>query len=745
MTRHIPLPAEAQNRMARPNPATAGQSTITFKDIKRIILSRMLLIFLITTFMTAASVGLWYYLKLHYPRFESVGSIVCKMPAVPGMGNIMERTDILEMETHTQANAMNNKGFLTSVLEDINVQNTQWFQKRKLDKRMKDIEDHFRASPVRTTKLVRISMQAETPEEAKIIVDAARAVFQREKQKEATDHLNAQYEAINNELDKTIALVKATRTELEILGSDADIKAAGWMSGQTTIQSQMIIMAREKLHQQALLSETEAGLSQLQESQRLLGYSITVQQAVENDSLIMSFNNQITELDQLEKQLLERSGPEHREVKDIRNRKETAEKQLEERRNELLDRYSKQQIQGLELQVESLKDQLNKVSEELKSLNFKQENLDKKKREYENKKIDLDELILRKNKQNEEIRAIQQLLNDPSRLRVTFLPEGQGTRPLPSDISFPKLGIFLPAGIILGLMLSIGLAFLLEFVDDSIKSPAEVMRYLRVPMLGMIPEHDPSDARGVCIEKIASTQSHALISEYYRQMKTNLLFSGPSGELKTILVTSSSAGCGKTTTASNLGITFAAAGKRVLLVDANFRRPALSRLYPSPEANQGLSNLLVGQVQASEAIYASGIANMDVIQSGPLPPNPSDLLNSQRMRDFLDGQRQKYDYVIIDGPPALVVIDSRVISSLVDGTVVVVNANQNSRGMVQRMNRELKTESGKILGILLNSVKSRKGGYFAKTSQSYYDYIGEEASAMTALPATRENGKEPPR
>ncbi|MCF7956763.1 MAG: CpsD/CapB family tyrosine-protein kinase, partial [Phycisphaerae bacterium] len=211
--------------------------------------------------------------------------------------------------------------------------------------------------------------------------------------------------------------------------------------------------------------------------------------------------------------------------------------------------------------------------------------------------------------------------------------------------------------------------------------------------------------------------------------KTNLTLSGSGTDQKTLLVTSGNPGDGKTTVAVNTAYAFAAEGKRVLLIDTNFRKPSTTVLFGRRKSDGselehpdfGLSNYLMDQCDKGSVIRSSDHEKLDIIDSGPLPLNPSELLASDRMVDIIKTVREKYDYVIIDGPP-LLVSESKILASEVDGTILVFNAEQTSRGAAQRALRELKEVNANVLGTVLVGVKSMKGGYFHEKHDTYKRY-----------------------
>ncbi|MHC4750986.1 MAG: CpsD/CapB family tyrosine-protein kinase [Planctomycetota bacterium] len=199
--------------------------------------------------------------------------------------------------------------------------------------------------------------------------------------------------------------------------------------------------------------------------------------------------------------------------------------------------------------------------------------------------------------------------------------------------------------------------------------------------------------------------------------------------MKTLLVSSGMVGDGKTSVAVNLATTFVATDKKVLLIDANFRQPNLQSLFPKVETDDlaehfdfGLSSVLTHQCTSGEAIRSSGIEGLDIIDCGPLPANPAELLGSLRMEELLKEQRKNYDYVIVDGPPVLLVSDAKVLAGLVDATILVFNAAATSRGAAQRTIHELKVVNARVIGCVLFAARAIKGGYFQEQFKSYRRY-----------------------
>jgi capsular exopolysaccharide synthesis family protein len=261
-----------------------------------------------------------------------------------------------------------------------------------------------------------------------------------------------------------------------------------------------------------------------------------------------------------------------------------------------------------------------------------------------------------------------------------------------------------------------------------VRTPRDVSRYLHIPILGVIPDADEDEqVWDVDLCHVVRQAPYSIISESYRRLRTNLKLSGPAESLKVLLVASGMAGDGKTSVAVNLATTFVAENKKVLLIDANFWQPALYTIFPkeaveAKQAEFGLSTLLVGRCGYHEVIRPSGVEGLSIIDSGPLPSNPAELLGGTQMKQMVEQQRENYDYIIIDGPPILLVSVAKILAKLVDGTVLVFNAAATRRGAAQRTISELKEVDAAVIGCVLLGVRAMKGGYFQEQFRSYQEY-----------------------
>ncbi|SHG02989.1 CpsD/CapB family tyrosine-protein kinase [Ornithinibacillus halophilus] len=210
---------------------------------------------------------------------------------------------------------------------------------------------------------------------------------------------------------------------------------------------------------------------------------------------------------------------------------------------------------------------------------------------------------------------------------------------------------------------------------------------------------------------IAKLSPKSVIAEQYRTLRTNIEFSSVDEKLQTILVTSAGPGEGKTSTISNLAVVYAQQGKKVLLVDADLRKPAVHYTFRIDNIN-GLSNILVGDMSVAEAVNDGGVPGLDVISSGPIPPNPSELLGSNKMKKFLDLVKGNYDIVLIDTPPVIAVTDAQILANHCDGAILVVRSKHAEYEAVNKAIDLIKPAKAKLLGTVLNDRDKKESNHY---------------------------------
>ncbi len=280
---------------------------------------------------------------------------------------------------------------------------------------------------------------------------------------------------------------------------------------------------------------------------------------------------------------------------------------------------------------------------------------------------------------------------------------------------------------LLSLVSGIGLAFLLDYLDDSIKSSDDVGRYLGLPTLALIPYQSATDKRKLSLASgngngngsvalIALEDNRSAVAEAYRHLRTSLLFSSAGRPPQTILITSSQPAEGKTTTAINTAITLAQSGADVVIVDCDLRRPRLHSHF-NLENSTGLTNYLSGDRNTENLLKPfPNLPTLKIVTSGPIPPNPAELLSSNEMKNLLQFLKGNFQHIIIDSPPAISFTDAAILSTLVDGVVLVAMAGKSSIHLMRRFKQRLSNIGARIYGVVLNGIKSNSVEY------GYYGY-----------------------
>jgi polysaccharide biosynthesis transport protein len=311
----------------------------------------------------------------------------------------------------------------------------------------------------------------------------------------------------------------------------------------------------------------------------------------------------------------------------------------------------------------------------------------------------------------------------------------------------PQRGRNILVALLVSLAAGVGLAFLLDYLDDSVKTSDDIGRNLGLPTLALIPHYFGSEKKrlrlaaangngngnGASTGLITIEERHSPMAEAYRHLRTSLLFSSAGKPPQSILITSSQPSEGKTTTAINTAVTLAQSDAEVVIVDCDLRRPRLHS-YFDLENTQGLTNYLSGERNTENLIKACrDLPKLKVITSGPIPPNPAELLSSNEMKNLLQFLRGRYKHVIIDSPPAISFTDAAILSTQVDGVVLVAMAGKSSIHLMRRFKHRLANLGARIYGVVLNGIKAGSMEYEYYGS-AYYDYYSKsEADDATPI------------
>jgi succinoglycan biosynthesis transport protein ExoP len=289
----------------------------------------------------------------------------------------------------------------------------------------------------------------------------------------------------------------------------------------------------------------------------------------------------------------------------------------------------------------------------------------------------------------------------------------------PREPARPRKALNLALGLIVALIGSVGLAFLFEYFDNRVKTPEEMEAVLGITSLAMLPAVS-SPGGG---DPIMTGSVPAGFSEALRVLRTNLLFARADPHMRSVMITSTGVGEGKSVVAGNLAIAIAQTGQRVLFIDADLRRPRAHTLFQESQ-EPGLSNLLVGTATSEEAIRTTNVEGLVLLPAGHIPPNPAELLGSTRFRSLLESAGQQFDWVIIDSPPIMPVTDAAVVGHMVSGVLFVVHSEKTSRHAAAQAVGQLQRANARIIGGVLNRVDLQRNPYYysAYYSRDYTRY-----------------------
>jgi polysaccharide biosynthesis transport protein len=716
-------------------PAGPGGNTLTAGDIIRVLRANALLTVVMLVLSLAAGWGIYTAMAKYAPSYTATAQLKVQTPSLidlknPGAASIISNASApLEVRMQTQANILQNASLWRQVLEDAQspVRKTQWFEnfvvtgangtpKLDMNAALKDLRNRIGVIVFKNSELIQIAVSANTSADAvELLNEIVRVHIENE------NRING--EARNGE-ESTLNTLKA-RTEARISISSNKInelnKALNWSNntgGPVVTQMELNGLMTERAKALSELNESKSFLDSTEKTLEDGGVPASIQMQMDNDPRLATLRNQLDNSDtqyQVEKS---KNGESSRLAKELVVQIDTLKKKVADREDELRNQVAGSLVQNLQSAVDKgmaavadYDQRVAKVSELLRDYN---RNMDE--RASEERVLSL---LTEKRKSIEDkldnITANSFNAENRATVRKMYVEE-------PTGMSSPNLPVTMLLSGVVGLGLALGIAFLRELMDTSIRSPRDITRVGQMNLLGMIPhEDDDPQAAGSELSLVISQAPHSVIAEQFRHVRTRLQHAASLDTTRSLLVTSPGPGDGKTTVACNIAAGLALNGRKILLVDANFRRPQIHSVFGLTN-DVGFGSVLGQQASIETAVRKTNVPNLDVLTTGPRPANPTELLESALLTEFIDRALEEYDHVVFDSGPILLVSETVALAPRVDGVITVVKARANSRGLLQRMRDALRQLKSEHIGVVLNGVRTQGGGYYGRNIKTYYTY-----------------------
>ncbi len=610
----------------------------------------------------------------------------------------------------------------------------------KLDQMVGILQRNLAAERIKDTQALKISFSHSYPEVAALVANGlAQSFIQRNFESKVDKFTNAS-SWLESSTEKMKTRVREGEQALANYTRDHNIFTT---QGQTTLTSDRLV----RLHDQAMRAEADVFLKNSLYEEVKQG-RVAKLPAAYGDPRISELQKKLSDLLIQAATLSVSFGPEHERVKEIQQQMIVIQEQIEESRKALEDKM-KSDYERAERDEKSLKAALAQAKGEAVQQ-------DQAAIQYSILKQDVDtanslytEFLHKTSQADLELAQQRNNMSIIQPAQIPRFPEG------------PKPVLSILLAFLLSLTGGVGLAFVLERFDTSIKNVSDVNRYAQLPTLGIIPSIASAPTRTLASKRRSKRSPASLsisdvgvnllpqtnpgssgsnseaempltqvtvmgdtgsVSEAYRVVRTSVLLSAAGSPPKTILLTSGRPGEGKTTTVVNTAMSLAQLGSSVLIIDADLRKPATHRGL-NVENNLGLSTYLSRNAELDALIQKLKIPNLSLLSCGPIPPNPAELLSSSKMKDLIRLVTERYDHVLIDSPPLLYVTDSVILSTLVEGVILVVHGGRSTRDNVRQSRNMLANVGAKIFGVVLNNVSSRN---LNASDLTYYPYHSDD-------------------
>jgi capsular exopolysaccharide synthesis family protein len=580
--------------------------------------------------------------------------------------------------------------------------------------------------PIKDSRVVRLGVEDTDPARAAKLVNALAEAYVTANLDRKLDTTRAAGVWLSDQLQDLKGKLENSELTLHDFKRENDILTAS-IEDRQNIVSQRLLAFNDALTKVSVRrAELESKRRALEEARRreAAGDRSALEElpSVARNSVVLSLRDRLLLLEQERVTLGQRYLDKHPKLAELDGKVAELREALRKEVDKVvrLDEAEVREVGETERQLQGL---IAGAKRESFELNRHQIDFNKLKREQDNNQR-LYDLVLARLKETELLG--HQANNNVSVLDRALVPHGPVK---------PNRKTVVIISIIVGLLGGIGLALFFEYMDNTIKTHDDIEKFLGTAFLGIVPairEQGQENLTKAEAGRNRDLHSHrrpkSSAAECVRSIRTNLLFMTPDTQLRRLLITSAGPQEGKTTVATNIAITMAQSGSRTLLIDTDMRRPRIHRAFGLPN-DAGMSNLIMGQAKADDVIKETIVPNLWILPCGPVPPNPAELLHTQRFKQIAAELEAKFDRVIFDSPPVGAVADALILSGDVDGVVLVVKAGRTVREVALRTKQSLDDINARVFGVVMNDVDLERRGYgYYYYYQRYGYYYGEKPS-----------------
>ena len=581
--------------------------------------------------------------------------------------------------------------------------------------------------PITDSRLVRIIYQGKDPKMITTISNTIAEVYLEQNLERKMSSTRNAINWLREQMGDLKKKLEESERELYEFKKENNILSTGMDEKVNIIGTRLIELSKDASREKAEYLRQKARYESLMSAIPVEGLEDIAAVSFFRDSLIKDLKITYTNLRNKHIELLEKYREKHPDVMLVKSKLDMARENLHREINNIIAGV-KSEYQASEKSMLSLIAELEKAKSKAQDLTLKEVEFNRLMREKESNQH-LFEQVLGRLKE----------IDLSSMLKVNNLSILDKAK-VPNNPVKPRVMMNILVGAFLGLILASAAAFVLEAADNTLKSADDIERHLGVAMLGIVPSvkirqgTEDNMKSSFIADRYSYFKPKSSMAECMRTIRTNISFISPEKPVRKLLVTSASPKEGKTTICSNLGITMAQSGKKVLLVDSDMRRPRLHKVFDLKN-EYGLSNIIMGSMTEEDTIRTTGIENLDILSCGPVPPNPAELVGSNKFKEIVNRLSEMYDLVVFDSPPVIAVADAMIISSLVDGVIHVVECGKTIRDVAFQAEKQLNDVNANVLGVIINNLdldNREYGHYYYYYYHRYGYYYGDKEKTSEA-------------